>query len=149
VSAYLLISLQLHTHKILNCLILEPVVTVTVHYYSYSKAMTSFLRRKSAIDTGMQVTPAMLAHSSDIEKDYLICEVLGAGTSGQVYRLVKKENSEVYAGKVMDISDEDNRGDVDVEVERLIEFASEATIEVFATYRFEHRAWVSAVHNIN
>lgn len=88
-------------------------------------------------------TPASLRHDSDIEEDYLICEVVGSGTSGVVHRLVNKRSSEEFAGKLLDVSNEGNIKDVNTEVMRLLEHSSESTIQIFGTYFFHNQAWVS------
>lgn len=67
-----------------------------------------------------------------------------SGTSGVVYKLVeKKDNSRVFAGKQLDISNEENRRDVNTEVQRLIQYSSTSTIQIYATYYFQDSAWVS------
>lgn len=94
----------------------------------------------------MPNSPDSLRHNSDIEVDYDVLEVLGGGTSGVVHRLVKRDTHAIYAGKVLDVSSEDNAKDFVVEVQRLMDFASEYTVQVFATYNLGDEAWVRNRH---
>ena len=82
-------------------------------------------------------------HNSDIEEDYIVGEELGRGTSGVVHHLIKRDTLEVFAGKALDISNADNLNDVNTEVKRLVDNSSESTIEIYATYFYQDRAWVS------
>jgi hypothetical protein len=90
-------------------------------------------------------TVQSLKRESDIEGAYFVHEQLGSGTSGEVYRLVRKENSLIYAGKLLDISNEENLKDVNTEVQRLLDYSFASTIQIFETYYFEGRAWVRRV----
>ena len=85
----------------------------------------------------------MLRKTVDIEEDYDLCELLGKGTSGSVYRLVNKETNEEFAGKLIDVSTEENRIAFDFEVKRLLQFQSQATVQLFAVYYTGTNAWVS------
>lgn len=96
----------------------------------------------------MTTTAESLRHDSDISDDYWVGDVLGAGTSGVVHKLVQKDTSIEYAGKLLDVSNTENLNDFNLEVTRLIEFASQSTIQVFATYFLEDKAWVSKICNI-
>jgi hypothetical protein len=110
-------------------------------------------------------TAAGICQEMSVMEHYEVCEVLGEGTSGTVHRLKRRKTTtpsltysdnvstnvegEVFAGKRLDASSEQNVKDFYVEVQRLLDFSSESTIEVYGSYLFEGEAWVSISFSLN